>query len=111
MTDLAVLDGRFLPVDEFTYSVKRDSQNVLRAGNVRPAGNFAVAQTVEGVLKTRRDPMAHRQPEQLRIYTDEREILLWQLVITGTSSVLVEKDDVSSYELNFAAEKWQERPR
>lgn len=104
---LAVLDGRFLPVDSLEFSIESDTENVYSTGSIAPSATVTRAEMVQGKLETRRDPCPMPKPQQLRLYDDDREYLLWDLAVNaGVGTALGE-----AYTVSFQAMSYSVRER
>lgn len=75
---LAVLDGRFLPVEEISISVENDTKDVLGT-NVGSAQEMVVSTIVTVDIVTPREPALKDSPQQLRLYSRSEEYLIWNI--------------------------------
>jgi hypothetical protein len=99
---LAVLDGRFLPVDELELSVERNAHDVVSARSMQST-TVKTAEIISGTVETRREPALKSRPGQLRLYGPDEEYLIWSLVIeAGVGLGLGE-----AYVIEFEATDWE----
>lgn len=99
---LAVLDGRFLPVDEMTISIERDAQDVFQAGSLQPAATVTTAEILSGTIETRREPALKPNPKQLRLYGPDESYLIWSLCADTAIGI----DFGEGYKVEFEATDW-----
>lgn len=103
---LAVLDGRFLPIDELEISIERDAQDVVSATSMQTT-TVTTAEIIEGSIQTRREPALKARPAQLRLYGPDEEYLLWNLSVEGGVGIGLGE----AYIVEFAATQWECRKR
>lgn len=100
---LAVLDGRFLPIDELEISIERDTQDITSATSMSPSTTVTTAEIIEGSIQTRREPALKARPVQLRLCGPDEEYLLWNLSVEGGVGIGLGE----AYIVEFAATQWE----
>lgn len=104
---LAVLDGRFLPVDELELSVERNTQDVVSSTSMQPSTTVTTAEIISGTIETRREPALKTKPGQLRLYGPDEEYLIWNLGLDGGMGLGLGE----AYVVEFEATDWECRKR
>lgn len=99
---LAVLDGRFLPIEELSLTIERDTTDVSMAGNMQPVDTITRAEMISGTIETRREPALKPRPGQLRLYGPDEEYLIWNLDVTGGIGIGLGE----GYMVEFSATDW-----
>jgi len=103
---LAVLDGRFLPIDEMELTVERNAQDVVSATSMQST-TVTTAEILNGVIETRREPALKPRPSQLRLYGPDEEWLIWSLNVEGGIGMGLGE----AYMLEFSATDWSCKKR
>lgn len=98
---LAVIDGRFLPVDEYDLSIENDTQKV-HSGTLEKSKMLTTSSSMEGTIETRRRPSVNPGTvEQLRLRGPDTE---WQ--ISNIAARVVPSLD-GTYTIEFEAISWE----
>lgn len=108
---LAVLRGRFLPLERVNISFEREnSQPVYGLGNTTPSGYAQHDAFLSGTIVTRREPMVGSFPSMdttLYLYNDSEIYLFWDLTIN--TSVL--DGPPGGHVIDFVANHYERRQR
>lgn len=109
---LAVIDGRFLPVDDLSVNIQRETEPVSTFTGSNAAGTVTTTQQLELSFKTRRDPMmgnAHEYTERVLLYNRSNKMTLTNLqsVQYGMDTGGIE----AGWALQFVALDWDVGPR
>lgn len=100
-TFLAVLDGRFLPIDEMSFSISQDSQDIYAGGGSRSSMRVVTESIMRGKFRTRREPSVKDWPTELRIYGSDEEYIIWNIHVQTSAEV-----GQNSYSISFEGTKW-----
>lgn len=80
---LAIIDGRFLPLDDFQYTIEKDNTNIRTvSGNNL---NVRVGMSINGSFTTERDAEPRRRACDGFVRLDDRLIRLVDTIITDWS--------------------------
>lgn len=113
---LAVIDGRFLPLDDLSVNIQQETEPVYTASSTTSVGTVATSQQLELSFKTRRDPMmrnAHEVTQRVFLYNRSYKMTLENLqsVQYGMDAGGIEAGFETGWELQFVALDWDVEPR
>jgi hypothetical protein len=99
---LAILDGRFLPIEQLDISVSRETEDIVATSSLQKSGTVTTAELMSGTIETRREPAIKDRPTSLRLYGPDKQYHIWNITISRRT-----RSADNTYVIDFDATDWK----